>query len=111
MRSIELRVSAVLLLSALPLSAAQPPDFSGVWEMDRKRSASALQGVPIGPVTLAIDQKADHITVETRRKENPKSASTSETLTFRLDGAETSIAGNSGPVKTRARWDGAKLVT
>jgi hypothetical protein len=111
MRSIELRVSAALLLSTLPLASAQPPDFSGVWEMDRKRSASALQGVPIGPVTLVIDQKPDRVTIETRRKDNPKSAATTETLTFRLDGAETSTAGNSGQVKTRARWEGAKLVT
>jgi hypothetical protein len=36
----------------------------------------------------------------------------SETLTYNLDGAERSIASNSGStVKAKARWDGNRLMT
>lgn len=103
-------LSCVALLCTL--ATAQPaPDFSGVWEMDRSRSASALQGIPIGPVTLLINQQSSDLTIETRRKEPGKRDVSSEVLAYKIDGAESSIIGASGvEIQAKARMDGNKLV-
>jgi hypothetical protein len=86
--------------------------FSGTWKMDPARSESAHQAVPIGPVTLVINQTALDLRIETRRSERGGTAIQSETLTYRLDGTESTIAAETGvPVKTRAHWNGGKLVT
>jgi hypothetical protein len=103
-------LSCVALLS-LQATVQQPTDFSGVWEMDASRSVSALQGTPIGPVTLVINQQSTDLSIETRRKEPRKPALLSEVLTYKLDGSESSNVGNSGvEIKAKARWDGNKLV-
>jgi hypothetical protein len=107
-------VFLVFVLLLLPFAAITQirPDFSGTWKMDPSRSESAHQDVPIGAVTLVIKEVAPDLVIETRRSELHSSAISTETLTFRLDGTESTIAGSSGtPIKTKAHWDGAKLVT
>jgi len=93
--------------------AADPyEDFSGRWKLDRARSESASQSVPVGQMTLVIRQTATELSVETTISDGQNSGVSMETLTYKLDGTESSIASGSGaPIKTRARWDGAKLVT
>ncbi|HXB72215.1 MAG TPA: hypothetical protein VNY05_28515 [Candidatus Acidoferrales bacterium] len=92
-------------------------NFSGTWKMDPARSESAHQAVPIGPVTLVINQTALELRIETRRTETGRSdggesAVQSQILTYRLDGTESTMAAETGaPVKTRAHWNGNKLVT
>ena len=87
-------------------------NFSGTWKMDPARSESAHQAVPIGPVTLVINQTATEIGIETRRNDRGESSIQSEILTYKLDGTETAIAAVTGaPVKTKAHWNGSKLVT
>jgi hypothetical protein len=87
-------------------------DFSGTWKMDPARSESAHQAVPIGPVTLVINQTATELRIETRRNDRGGTAIQSETLTYKLDGTESTIAAQIGaPVKTKAHWNGNKLVT
>jgi hypothetical protein len=111
MRQIIVLLSVPLLFS-LHATAQQSTDFSGVWEMDRSRSASALQATPIGPVTLVIDQQSTDLRIETRRKEPGKRALLREVLTFKIDGPETPNVGNTGvEIKAKARWDGTRLVT
>ena len=87
-------------------------DFSGRWKMDRSRSESAHQAVPIGAVTLVIQQTATELKVETITTPRDASASTSaETLTYKLDGSENIAPSKSGvEIKTRAKWNGPKLV-
>ncbi|MGI8990495.1 MAG: hypothetical protein ACR2I2_13075 [Bryobacteraceae bacterium] len=88
------------------------PGFSGMWKMDPDRSESAHQAVPIGPVTLVIKQTETDLAIETRRGESKTSKTQIETLTYKLDGSETSTAGKDGaPITTKARWEGANLVT
>src|SRR5438093_1207387 len=102
------------LLLILPFAAhTQGSDFSGAWKMDPARSESAHQAVPIGPVTLIINQTATEIRIETRRSDRGGGAAQSEMLTYKLDGTETTIPSPSGasPVKTKAHWNGDKLVT
>jgi hypothetical protein len=87
-------------------------NFSGTWKMEPARSESAHQAVPIGPVTLIINQTASEVRIETRRNDRGESAIQSEILTYRLDGTESTIAAKTGAsVKTRAHWNGNKLVT
>lgn len=86
-------------------------DFCGTWKMDPSRSESAHQAVPIGLVTLVIKQTPAEVSIETRKAENNKSAISSETLTYRLDGAENTTGAPEAPIKAKAHWNGAKLVT
>jgi hypothetical protein len=87
-------------------------NFSGTWKMDPTRSESAHQAVPIGPVTLVINQTALELRIETRRSSRGDTAIQSEILTYRLDGTESTIATETGAaVKTKAHWNGNKLVT
>lgn len=80
--------------------------------MDVARSESAHQDVPIGPVTIVIRQSTGEFSLETRRQEANSSEIKTDTLTFTLDGKErTNAAGSDVPIKTKAHWDGANLVT
>ena len=106
---------AVFTMALAPLVAAgaqSSTDFSGTWKMDAARSESAHQAVPIGPVTLVIKQSATELTIETRRSDTDKNQIHSETLTYKLDGSESTVAGTDGtPIKSQAHWEGTKLVT
>lgn len=88
-------------------------DFSGTWKMDPARSESAHQAVPIGPVILVINQTATELRIETRRSHPGGTAMQSEILTYKLDGTESTIPAQAGapPVKTKAHWNGDRLVT
>jgi len=109
------RVSVTFLLLCAAGVTAQNlarADFSGAWAMDARRSESAHQDVPIGPVNLVITQDASEIAIETTRKESKASAVFHEILKYRLDGTELTMVGDGGSkVTTKARWDGPKLVT
>jgi hypothetical protein len=111
MQQVRLKVATIALLLSVSGSAQNARDFSGVWQMDPSRSESAHQAVPIGPVTLIVEQNASSLTIETRWSQKGKPIS-SETLKFKLDGSESSISGNSGTqVQTKAHWEGTKLIT
>src|SRR5256885_7122426 len=87
-------------------------NFSGTWKMDPARSESAHQAVPIGPVTLVIRQTATELSIETRRSDSNKAEIHSETVTYKLDGSESTVAATDGAlIKSQAHWDGTKLVT
>ena len=108
-------MAAVLGSVLVLLFAAGTPartNFSGTWVMDVDRSESAHQAVPIGPVTLVIKQTAAALRIETRRTEADGTGTRSEVLTYKLDGSETTTVGGDGiPVKSKAHWDGSRLVT
>lgn len=86
-------------------------DLSGTWKMDATRSESAHQAVPIGSVVLIVKQTPTEIIFETRRTEAGKTEVQSEILPFLLNGTESTTKVLDVPVKTKAHWDGAKLVT
>ena len=86
-------------------------DLSGTWKMDPGRSESAHQAVPIGPVVLIVKQTPAEITIETRRTEAGKKEAQVEVLPFLLNGAETNTKVADTPVKTKAHWEGEKLIT
>ena len=108
-----IRLAIFACLLALPVCAVgqTQPDFSGAWKMDASRSESAHQDAPIGPVLLVIRQTPDELQLQTKRTDKRTAAVSTESLTFRLDGTETTDPGTSGtPVKVKAHWDGAHLI-
>ncbi|HYO80664.1 MAG TPA: hypothetical protein VES20_04625 [Bryobacteraceae bacterium] len=110
------RIAIALLAFATVVASAAPneqKDFSGQWKMDTTRSESAHHGVPIGSVTLFIQQTATELRVKTitNYRDSSERAST-ETLAYNLNGSENLVFSESGvEVKTRARREGAALVT
>src|SRR4051794_27276288 len=100
--------TAVLAFGLVFVYAAndQNNDFPGHWKMDRARSESAHQSLPVAEMTLAIKQTATELSIETKTSDGQKSSVSSETLTYKLDGTESTVETGSGaPVKTRLRWD------
>jgi hypothetical protein len=112
MQQIWFALSAAAVLLAPNAIAQDPATVAGVWHMDATRSESAHQAVPIGPVTLIIKPAAGGLSIETRTGKLNQRRISSETLTYKLDGSESSSVNRAGgQVKTKAHWDGAKLVT
>jgi hypothetical protein len=112
MQQIRFTTLTMALLFGVQGGAQETPDFSGVWRMDPSRSESAHQAVPIGPVTLIIQQNAAELSIETRRTQKGKPSISSETLTFKLDGSENSIVSDAGAqIQAKAHWNGTKLIT
>jgi hypothetical protein len=84
-------------------------NFTGTWKMDPARSESAHQDVPSGASTLVIQLSPTELSMETTRSEDAKPFH--ETLSFKLDGSETSSTGDGGVnVTGKAHWEGPKLV-
>jgi len=78
--------------------------------MDIPRSESAHQTVPIESATIAIGRTDGGLNIETTRQDKG-AARFHEILNLKLDGSETTNAGDSGvAVRAHARWDGRKLV-
>ena len=106
---------AILALSAaivIPFTArAQTkPDFSGTWTMDAAKSDPAPhgRGGGGGGGSQTIKQTAAELSVQTQGRQGP------QTMTYKLDGSESSNEqmgrGGAVTVKSKAKWDGSKLV-
>ena len=109
MPRIQFVMSMLALVLPIASTAQSAIDFAGTWKMDAARSESAHQAVPIGPVTLIIKQTATEVSIETKRAEARKS---SEILTYKLDGSESTTTGTDGaPIKCKAHWEGANFIT
>lgn len=101
MKALILRVF-LTALGSLSLSAQAIPDFSGNWTMDLSRSEAAAQGTAIGPVTVAIQQTASEVRVETTRN------GSTEVVRYFPVGWKTAP---SGELTGTFRWDGPRLIT
>jgi len=105
-------IATVTLFFPFAASAQNTPNFSGTWKSDATRSESAHQAMPIGPITLTISQTATEISIETKTSAKDRALIANERLTYRLNGSETIMAGNSGaPIVCKAHWEQADLVT
>ena len=113
----------ITALVALALAAgtgtpvlAQGTDFSGTWHLDRDASEFPQFGRGGGggrgggrgggaPATLVITQSADALTMEQQAERG------SRTVTYRLDGSESTNRAARGELVSTSRWDGTALVT
>lgn len=103
--------STVALLSHFAAFPQNTPNFSGTWKSDTARSESAHQTTPVGPITLTISQTATEISIDTKTSVKDRPSIANEKLIYKLDGSETTMAGNSGiPIVCKAHWEGADLV-
>jgi len=104
-------VALLAFVLALPAMAiAQTPNFSGKWSQDMEKSDPAPQGGGGrgggGPQSFTIAQTATELTIE---RETPNGVVKS---VYKLDGSESvNAGGRGGEVKSKSKWDGAKLVT
>ena len=109
------QVLAVLtVLTSVVTAAAQGrPDFTGTWQMDMSRSESAAQRAdasPTGPVTVAIDQSASHVAIDTNRDGQRQN------LRYAFAGNEAQPVGTSGSDEVTVQpvgvqWRGEELMT
>jgi len=104
-------VVLLAIVLALPAMAiAQTPNFSGKWTQDMEKSDPPPQGGggrgPSGPQSFTITQTATEFAIE---RETPNGVMKS---VYKLDGTESvNPGGRGGEVKSKSKWDGAKLVT
>ena len=118
-------VTLAAITLALPLDAtaeAQTADFSGTWTLDAGASQHPEGGggggsgrgggggrgrMPGGgaAATVVITQDGDRLVME------QTGGGQSQTLTYRLDGGESTNASGRGELISTTRWDGATLVT
>jgi hypothetical protein len=113
MRQITCFLILLLVLGPAAMEAADGgSNLSGTWKMDPSRSESAHQAVPMGSMVLVIKQTPAEISIETRTTADAQTPAQSEVLVYKLNGSETKNAlKNQEPVKTKAHWDGRKLIT
>ena len=79
--------------------------------MDASRSVSAHQDAPIGPVTMIIKQDGNDLSIEIRSRDPKSSTTQSEIFIYKLDGTETTTQAPDGtPIKSKAHWEGTKVV-
>jgi len=98
------------LAALLPATVvAQTPDFSGTWKINTIKSDAAPgrggQQMDMSNVMLTITQTADAITI-VQSGMGPE-----RTVTYKLDGSESTNQMGRGEMKSTSKWDGAKLVT
>jgi hypothetical protein len=96
--------AAVVLPFAPRVRAQSKTDFSGTWTLDASRSDAPMGrggrggggGGGRGGGPIVISQTATDITIGM--------------ATYKLDGSESVNEGRGGQAKSKAHWDGAKLV-
>jgi len=102
--------TAVLALAVTALAFAQAkPDFSGTWTLDPAKSV--MGGGPGGPPggrgpggPMTVKQTATELARETSRGERTM------TMTYKLDGTESTNAMGPMTSKSTASWNGDQLV-
>jgi hypothetical protein len=94
---------AMLVLSALALSAQSKPNFSGSWELNVTKSD--LGGAPIAKLVVQMDHKGSILKYTAEATVNGESFTESGTID--TDGKSTTDS-RGGQVK--AHWEGATLV-
>jgi hypothetical protein len=121
-RIIVLAAALALALPALTFAQAKP-DFSGTWKLDMTKSELPQRGgggggggggAPggggggrgMGGGEITVKQTATEIVISQTMGDNTVAR------TYKLDGSEvTNPGGRGGEIKTKSKWDGAKLVT
>lgn len=97
---------ALILLTLLPLSAADKPNFTGDWKMDTDKSNFGQLPRPV-----EYERKIDHKEPAIRMTVRQVSQMGEQTvdLTLRTDGRETTNKSRAGEAKTTGKWVGRDL--
>jgi hypothetical protein len=110
-----LATGVLAVLAGLATIAQGPPNFSGAWTLDKESSAiPQMGGGPGGPGGRMGGMAAESIVVKQTAAEITREAKMAErtiTRVYKLDGTESVNDTPRGQLKTKSKWDGAKLVT
>jgi hypothetical protein len=97
------------IIPAAGATAQDPPDFSGSWKINLIKSDAPPgrggQQMDLSKLMLTITQTAEALTIV------QTGAGPDRTLTYYLDGRESTNAAQRGEMKSTSRWDADKLVT
>jgi hypothetical protein len=114
-RGLSLSTALVLVCGLVGVAQAKP-DFSGTWTLDQSKSdvgAAAGAGPrgrlaeAIAAAKIVITQTPESLVIEQHVAQGGV-----QTLTYRLDGSESTNPGpRRGEIKSRSQWQGATLVT
>jgi hypothetical protein len=103
-------VVAAAILAVATVTAAQKPNFSGTWTLDRAGApaAGAGGGGALGNGPATVKQTAEALTIDRTMGDDKV------TLTYKLDGTESrnmlmGPAGQQADSVSTAKWDGQKL--
>lgn len=108
-----LTVAALLASVALRPAAAQgKTDFSGSWKLNMEKSdpmggrmgGGGGMGGGMADAVTTITQTATQLTIETKFGDQTR------TVTYFLDGKESTNQSRMGETKSKAHWDGGSLV-
>ncbi|MGA2599513.1 MAG: hypothetical protein ABSH09_21275 [Bryobacteraceae bacterium] len=100
------RLLILLTLSALALTAADHPNFTGSWKMNAARSDFGEI-----PKPTQFDRKIDHKDPTIRMSVHQVLNTGERTIqvVLRTDGKETTNASSTGEAKTTCQWNGREL--
>ena len=103
--------TCVMYVGLLTVSAAQaPPDLSGTWVMDEKRSGSATHEAFVSPVEWVIEQSEKGVVVQ-RKRGDAVGRFDYAWVAQRTEGATSGVvAPTVDSPGHRASWDGERLV-
>ena len=97
----------VLILAGISAWAADRPNFSGTWEMNKGQCDFGQMPAQMLPdkLTQKITQKGE---TEVRAEATTVGArgNTSTDMKYKLDGSESTNKNQMGEVKSNAKWDG-----
>jgi hypothetical protein len=107
-------MTAIVAVMATAVLAQAKPDFSGTWTLDLSKSemggpagagpGGRAQGFP-ADAKFVVKQTAGELIID------QQVGGSSNVTTYKLDGTESVNTGmRGGQVKSKARWDGDKLV-
>jgi hypothetical protein len=119
MKALTVAIALAIFVAAPAVIGAQaPPNLSGAWTMDQAKSDPAPQrggggggggrggGRMGGPAaSMTIKQTATELTIE-----RPGAQGATQTIVYKLDGSESTNAMGQGQAKSKAMWQGGKLV-
>lgn len=103
-------IFVLLALAALAV-AADKPNFSGTWEINKGKSDFGQLAPPMIPdkLTQTITQKGEsEMRVESTTVGARGSVSTD--MKYKLDGSESTNKGQMGEMKSVAKWEGGHIV-
>jgi hypothetical protein len=109
MRRTLLFLALAAIVPVAAVTAQGHPDFSGTWKINMIKS-DAPQGrggqqMDMSGLTLTITQTAEALTI-VQSGMGPE-----RTMTYNLDGGESTNQMGRGEMKSTSKWDGATLVT
>lgn len=103
-------LALVLVVAVVGVAAQGKTNFSGTWLREAARSDAPPmgrggRGGMAAEDSRTVTQTATELAVEVKRGENIQK------LVYKLDGSESvNPAGRGGEIKSKAHWEGAKLV-